>query len=235
MKISGLQKMTLLDYPGKVACTVFLGGCNFRCPFCHNSELLGQDAPQFMTDEEFFAFLHKRQGLLEAVCISGGEPTLQPNLSEFIGKIKELNFLVKLDTNGYKPNVLRQLLQAGLLDYVAMDVKNDLEHYPLTCGLSSMDINAIQESLSLLLQGKIEYELRTTVAEQLHNAGSFRGIAAMLQRLSPEHKCKKYFLQPFVDRETVIYSNFTAPSEEQLFEYKKILEQASETVAIRGL
>lgn len=235
MKISGLQKMTLLDYPGKVACTVFLGGCNFRCSFCHNSELLGQDAPQFMTDEEFFAFLHKRQGLLEAVCISGGEPTLQPNLSEFIGKIKELNFLVKLDTNGYKPNVLRQLLQAGLLDYVAMDVKNDLEHYPLTCGLSSMDINAIQESLSLLLQGKIEYELRTTVAEQLHNAGSFRGIAAMLQRLSPEHKCKKYFLQPFVDRETVIYSNFTAPSEEQLLEYKKILEQASETVAIRGL
>lgn len=235
MKISGMQKMTLLDYPGKVACTVFLGGCNFRCPFCHNSELLGQDAPQFITEDELFAFLRKRHGLLEAVCISGGEPTLQPNLSEFIGKIKELNFLVKLDTNGYKPNVLRQLLQAGLLDYVAMDVKNDLEHYPLTCGLSSMDINAIQESLSLLLQGKIEYELRTTVVEQLHNSDSFRGIAAMLQRLSPEHKCKKYFLQPFVDRETVIYSNFTAPSEERLFEYKKILEQASETVTIRGI
>lgn len=235
MKISGLQKMTLLDYPGKVACTVFLGGCNFRCPFCHNSELLGQDAPQFMTDEEFFAFLHKRQGLLEAVCISGGEPTLQPKLPEFIHKIKELNFLVKLDTNGYRPDVLRQLLQDNLLDYAAMDVKNDMEHYPLTCGLSSMDINAIQESLSLLLQGKIEYELRTTVVEQLHNSDSFRGIAAMLQRLSPEHKCKKYFLQPFVDRETVIYSNFTAPSEERLFEYKKILEQASETVTIRGI
>lgn len=235
MKISGLQKMTLLDYPGKVACTVFLGGCNFRCPFCHNSELLGQNAPQFITEDELFAFLQKRQGLLEAVCISGGEPTLQPKLSEFISKIKELNFLVKLDTNGYRPDVLRQLLEAGLLDYVAMDVKNDLEHYPLTCGLSSMDINAIQESLSLLLQGKTEYELRTTVVEQLHNADSFKGIAAMLQRLSPKHKCQKYFLQPFVDRETVIYSNFTAPSEEQLFEYKKILEQASETVAIRGL
>ena len=116
-----------------------------------------------------------------------------------------------------------------------MDVKNDLEHYPLTCGLSSMDINAIQESLSLLLQGKTEYELRTTVVEQLHNAYSFKGITAMLQRLSPEHKCQKYFLQPFVDRETVIYSNFTAPSEERLFEYKIILEQASEIVAIRGL
>lgn len=235
MKISGLQKMTLLDYPGKVACTVFLGGCNFRCPFCHNSELLGQNAPQFITENELFSFLKKRQGLLEAVCISGGEPTLQPKLSEFISKIKELNFLVKLDTNGYRPDVLRQLLEAGLLDYVAMDVKNDLEHYPLTCGLSSMDINAIQESLSLLLQGKTEYELRTTVVEQLHNADSFKGIAAMLQRLSPEHKCQKYFLQPFVDRETVIYSNFTAPSEEQLFEYQKILEQASEIVAIRGL
>lgn len=235
MKISGLQKMTLLDYPGKVACTVFLGGCNFRCTFCHNSELLGQNAPQFITENELFSFLKKRQGLLEAVCISGGEPTLQPKLSEFISKIKELNFLVKLDTNGYRPDVLRQLLEAGLLDYVAMDVKNDLEHYPLTCGLSSMDINAIQESLSLLLQGKTEYELRTTVVEQLHNADSFKGIAAMLQRLSPEHKCQKYFLQPFVDRETVIYSNFTAPSEEQLFEYQKILEQASEIVAIRGL
>ena len=235
MKISRMQKMTLLDYPGKVACTVFLGGCNFRCPFCHNSELLGQDAPQFITEDELFAFLRKRQGLLEAVCISGGEPTLQPKLPEFIHKIKELNFLVKLDTNGYRPDVLRQLLQDNLLDYAAMDVKNDMEHYPLTCGLSSMDINAIQESLSLLLQGKIEYELRTTVVEQLHNSDSFRGIAAMLQRLSPEHKCKKYFLQPFVDRETVIYSNFTAPSEERLFEYKKILEQASETVTIRGI
>lgn len=235
MKISGLQKMTLLDYPGKVACTVFLGGCNFRCPFCHNSELLGQNAPQFIMADELFAFLQKRQGLLEAVCISGGEPTLQPKLSEFISKIKELNFLVKLDTNGYRPDVLRQLLEDGLLDYVAMDVKNDLEHYPLTCGLNSMDINAIQESLSLLLQGKTEYELRTTVVEQLHNADSFKGITAMLQRLSPEHKCQKYFLQPFVDRETVIYSNFTAPSEERLFEYKKILEQASEIVAIRGL
>lgn len=235
MKISGLQKMTLLDYPGKVACTVFLGGCNFRCPFCHNSELLGQNAPQFIMADELFAFLQKRQGLLEAVCISGGEPTLQPKLSEFISKIKELNFLVKLDTNGYRPDVLRQLLEDGLLDYVAMDVKNDLEHYPLTCGLNSMDINAIQESLSLLLQVKTEYELRTTVVEQLHNADSFKGITAMLQRLSPEHKCQKYFLQPFVDRETVIYSNFTAPSEERLFEYKKILEQASEIVAIRGL
>ena len=235
MKISGLQKMTLLDYPGKVACTVFLGGCNFRCPFCHNSELLGQNAPQFIMADELFAFLQKRQGLLEAVCISGGEPTLQPKLSEFISKIKELNFLVKLDTNGYRPDVLRQLLEAGFLDYVAMDVKNDLEHYPLTCGLNSMDINAIQESLSLLLPGKTEYELRTTVVEQLHNADSFKGITAMLQRLSPEHKCQKYFLQPFVDRETVIYSNFTAPSEERLFEYKKILEQASEIVAIRGL
>ena len=235
MKISGLQKMTLLDYPGKVACTVFLGGCNFRCPFCHNSELLGQNAPQFIMADELFAFLQKRQGLLEAVCISGGEPTLQPKLSEFISKIKELNFLVKLDTNGYRPDVLRQLLEDGLLDYVAMDVKNDLEHYPLTCGLNSMDINAIQESLSLLLQVKTEYELRTTVVEQLHNADSFKGITDMLQRLSPEHKCQKYFLQPFVDRETVIYSNFTAPSEERLFEYKKILEQASEIVAIRGL
>lgn len=235
MKISGLQKMTLLDYPGKVACTVFLGGCNFRCPFCHNSELLGQDAPQFITEAELFSFLQKRQGLLEAVCISGGEPTLQPELPAFIQKIKELGYFVKLDTNGYRPEVLRQLLHSGMLDYVAMDVKNDEKHYPLTCGLSSINMESIEESLSLLLKGETTYELRTTVVEQLHNADSFKSIIAMLQRLSPEHKCKKYFLQPFVDRDTVLYSNFTAPTAKQLFEYKKILEQEVETVEIRGL
>lgn len=235
MKISGLQKMTLLDYPGKIACTIFLGGCNFRCPFCHNSELLGQDAPQFITEEELFAFLRKRQGLLEAVCISGGEPTLQPELPEFIGKIRKLGFLVKLDTNGYKPAVLRQLLQHKLLDYVAMDVKNDDNNYPLTCGLDSMNMAAIKESLSLLLQGEVEYELRTTVVQQLHNSDSFQSIIAMLQELSPQRKCSSYYLQPFVDRDTVLYKNFTSPSKAQLLEYKKILLKWAQTVEIRGL
>lgn len=235
MKISGLQKMTLLDYPGKVACTIFLGGCNLRCPFCHNSELLGQDAPQFITEDELLAFLRKRQGLLEAVCISGGEPTLQPELPEFIRKIKELNFLVKLDTNGYRPDVLHSLLESKLLDYVAMDVKNDEARYPLTCGLSSMNMGPIKASLTLLLKGNIEYELRTTVVKQLHDADSFKGIAAMLQEISPERKCRSYFLQPFVDRDTVLYSNFTAPDKAELFEYKKILEYTSETVEIRCL
>lgn len=235
MKISGLQKMTLLDYPGKVACTIFLGGCNFRCPFCHNSELLGQDAPQYITEAELFSFLQKRQGLLEAVCISGGEPTLQPELPAFIQKIKELGYLVKLDTNGYKPEVLHQLLHSGLLDYVAMDVKNDEEHYPLTCGLSSLNMDAIRESLQQLLKGDVAYELRTTVVEQLHSTISFENITYMLQQLSPHKQCKSYYLQPFVDRDTVLYSNFTAPSVAKLFEYKEILQKWSETVEIRGL
>ena len=127
--IAGLQKMTLLDYPGKVACTVFLQGCNFRCPFCHNSDLLGKDGPEPISEETLLTFLKKRVGLLDGVCITGGEPTLQPGLKALIEKIKELGFLVKLDTNGTRPDVMKELVQAGLVDYVAMDVKNSPEHY----------------------------------------------------------------------------------------------------------
>lgn len=235
MKICGLQKMTLLDCPGQVACTVFLGGCNLRCPFCHNSELLDYNVSPLMSEEELFVFLKKRQGLLDAVCISGGEPTLQKDLPFFIEKIKKLGYLVKLDTNGSKPEVLRQLINSNLLDYVAMDIKNDELRYAETCGLKAINLEPFMNSLTQLLKGSIDYELRTTVIKQLHDAESFTNIARMLQKLAPGKLCTRYYLQPFVDRETVIFKNFSAPTKQKLQEYKHILEQAAKYVEIRGL
>ena len=148
MIISGLQKMTLLDYPGKVACTVFLQGCNFRCPFCHNSDLLGNEGPEPISEETLFAFLKKRVGLLDAVCITGGEPTLQKDLPQLLRKIKELGYLVKLDTNGNRPDVLKAVVEAGLVDYVAMDVKNCPARYGQTAGIPHMTLQHIEESIS---------------------------------------------------------------------------------------
>lgn len=235
MNISGIQKMTLLDYPGKVACTVFLSGCNFSCPFCHNSELLDIQTEGIMHEEEFFDFLHKRKGLLDAVCISGGEPTLYTGLMEFVRKIKEMGFFVKLDTNGYRPAVLRQLLSEKLLDYVAMDIKNDLEHYALTAGMKQFDKEKILESMSLLINDGVEYEFRTTVVDEFHDEESFVKIDEIFRMLSPDKKIKKYFLQPFVDRDTVVFSNLHAPTLERLKIYTKCVELSVETVQIRGL
>ena len=145
--IAGLQKMTLLDFPGKVACTVFLGGCNYRCPFCHNTELFTGQVEEVMSTVEFLAFLKKRQGLLDGVCVSGGEPTLCPELEELLGQIKGLGFLIKLDTNGSRPAVLKKLVEAGLVDYVAMDVKNSPRRYAETVGLEKAELSAVEESL----------------------------------------------------------------------------------------
>lgn len=235
MNIAGLQKMTLLDYPGKVACTVFLGKCNFRCPFCHNSELLEEDAPSIMSEEELIRFLSKRRGLLDAVCISGGEPTLQSGLADFIREIKSMGYYVKLDTNGYCPDMLRNLLDNHLLDYVAMDIKNCLNSYSATAGIKNFQEDKIIESMKLLIDGKIEYEFRTTVVEEFHNEQSFVEIGKMLRSISSEKKIKKYFLQPFVDRDTVVFSNLHAPTHEKLKIYANCIELSVEKVEIRGI
>ena len=149
MNISGLQKMTLLDFPGKVACTVFLGGCNYRCPYCHNAELLDGKIEPLMSQEEFLAFLSKRKGLLDGVCISGGEPTLSAGLKELMAEIKAMGYAIKLDTNGSRPAVLKELAEANLLDYVAMDIKNCPDRYAGTCGLKQMDLASVEESAGL--------------------------------------------------------------------------------------
>ena len=232
--ICGLQKMTLLDFPGKIACTVFLGGCNFRCPFCHNSELFMGKPEKLMEDEEFFAFLKSRKGLLDGVCVSGGEPTLYKTLPDFLAKIKEMGFLVKLDTNGYRPEVLKALVQQGLVDYVAMDVKNSPAMYAQSVGLEKMELSSIEESLRFLIGGELPYELRTTLVRQLHDAASIQDMGAWLAALVPGRKPKKLFLQSFVDRDTVLFAGLSAPEQEATAGFAKILAPFAEEVTIRN-
>lgn len=234
LKIAGLQKMTLLDFPGKVACTVFLGGCNFRCPFCHNSQLIG-DADTLMDDGALLRFLESRKGLLDGVCITGGEPTLQKALPDLLAKIKAMGFLAKLDTNGYRPEVLKNLIDGGLVDYVAMDVKNDPAGYARTAGVADLQIGRIEESLRLLLSGAVDYELRTTLVEPLHNVDSILGIREWLAILGAGKKVKKYFLQPFVDRDTVLFSDLKAPETAKLLQYRELLAACADKVEIRGM
>ena len=228
MKIHGLQKMTLLDFPGHVACTVFLGGCDFRCPFCHNFELVDGTAPAVMDDTEFFAFLEKRHGLLDGVAITGGEPCLHPELPDFMRRVRQMGFGVKLDTNGHHPAMLRELLEEGLVDYVAMDIKNSPEHYTRTVGLHVLDLGPVRESVQLLMSGGTDYEFRTTVVEELHAEEDFRAIGEWIRG------AKRYFLQPFTDRDTVPFGGFHAPSEERLHTYASIMREFVPATAIRG-
>ena len=229
MKIHGLQKMTLLDYPGRVACTVFLGGCDMRCPFCHNAELIDGSAPPVMEDEELLSFLKKRKGLLDGVAITGGEPTLRPDLPELLGSIRELGYPVKLDTNGLHPEMLRRLTEGDLVQYVAMDIKNAPDRYAETAGLETVDLGRIQESIDLLMGGAADYEFRTTAVAQFHDAGSFRAIGPWLRG------AKRYFLQRFTDRDTVPFAGLTAPSEEDLRRWAELLRPDIPSVALRGV
>jgi pyruvate formate lyase activating enzyme len=232
--ICGLQKMTLLDFPGKIACTVFLGGCNFRCPFCHNSELFMGKPEKLMEDEEFFKFLKSRKGLLDGVCVSGGEPTLYKNLPEFLAKIKEQGFLVKLDTNGSRPALVKELVEKNLVDYIAMDVKNSPAMYAQTVGLESMDLAPIEESLRFLIGGTVPYELRTTLVSQLHTEESIQDMGAWLGGLVTGMKPKQLFLQSFVDRDTVLFAGLSAPETDTTAKFAKILEPFCQRVTVRN-
>ena len=234
MMICGLQKMTLLDFPGKIACTVFLGGCNFRCPFCHNSELFMGKPEKLMEDEEFFKFLKSRKGLLDGVCVSGGEPTLYKNLPEFLAKIKEQGFLVKLDTNGSRPALVKELVEKNLVDYIAMDVKNSPAMYAQTVGLESMDLAPIEESLRFLIGGTVPYELRTTLVSQLHTEESIQDMGAWLGGLVTGMKPKQLFLQSFVDRDTVLFAGLSAPETDTTAKFAKILEPFCQRVTVRN-
>ena len=232
--ISGLQKMTLLDFPGKVACTVFLQGCNYRCPFCHNSELLPGTGEPVMTEEEFLAFLEKRKGLLDGVAVSGGEPTLYNGLEALLKKIKDLGYGVKLDTNGSRPQVLKTLVEKGLVDYVAMDVKNGPDAYGVTVGLEKLKLDATEESLRFLIDGAVDYELRTTLVEPLHTPESIEQMGQWLASLVPGKKPRRLFLQSFVDRDTVLFSGLCAPAADTVSQYEEHLAQYVEEIAVRG-
>lgn len=208
MRLGGLLKMTLLDFPGRVACTVFTQGCDFRCPFCHNASLVTHPDEGIEVDD-FFSFLQKRQGMLDGVCISGGEPLLQPDIADFIRKIRALGYAVKLDTNGARPEVLRALISEGLLDYVAMDIKNSPEKYAKTIGLPSVPCGVL-ESVSLLLSGVVPYEFRTTVVEELHDEADFAAIGRWIGG------AQRYYLQKFTDSGDLIGQGLSAPSNEKL-------------------
>lgn len=227
--------MTLLDYPGKVACTVFLQGCNFRCPFCHNSDLLGKDGPEEIPVETLMAFLTKRVGLLDAVCVTGGEPTLQKDLRTLLEQIKSLGYLVKLDTNGGRPQVLKELVEVGLVDYVAMDIKNCPDRYGETAGVPNMTLEQIEQSIRYLLAENVEYEFRTTVAQELHGETEMEAIGQWLTRLCPDKKATRFFIQPYVDRDSVLAAGLHTPTAEKLHKMADRLKPFVQAVSIRAL
>ena len=226
MKIAGLQKTTLLDYPGKVACTVFLSGCNFRCPFCQNAEILDGSVSD-LSEEEFFAFLQKRRGLLDGVCVSGGEPLVHADIGTFLGKIKALGYAVKADTNGAFPDRLQALCEQGLVDYVAMDIKNSPEKYEKTAGVP-VSMEKIKKSAAFLMEGGCDYEFRTTVVKQLHRPEDMLRIAQWLQG------AKRYFLQNFRVADTVLQRGLTPLCDEELEAFKRLMRPFIPAVRIRG-
>lgn len=231
MNIQGLQKLTLLDYPGKVACTVFTGGCNFRCPFCHNGDLvLSPGTESAWSYDALFSFLKKRIGILDGVCITGGEPMLQPDLEEWIRDIKALGYLVKLDTNGSYPDRLRHLVENGLADYVAMDIKNSRERYRETAGLpESYDLTPICDSVSFLLQNTVPYEFRTTIVQEYHRPQDIVAISEWVQG------AKRYYLQSYEESENVINPGLHAHDAATLQSMADSIRHNIELVAVRGV
>ena len=229
IRIKGLQKLTLLDFPGRMGATVFLGGCNFRCPFCHNASLvLPERDGEEISEKEFFAFLDKRRGMLEGVCISGGEPTLYPELPTFIREIRARGYAVKLDTNGYRPDVLSSLISEGLLDYVAMDIKNSKERYAKTAGLPSLDISKIEESVEMLKRGIVAFEFRTTVVRELHEKDDIISIGRWLG------DGVSLFLQPFSDSGDILSSGMSGYSAAEMNELLEAVREFVPLAQIRG-
>lgn len=229
MEIKGLAKTTLLDYPGHVAATIFTGGCDFHCPFCHNKSLVLNPArlPSIPTDE-IYQFLLQRQGALEGLCITGGEPLLQEDLCEFLYNVKTLGYKIKLDTNGYDPTHLSHILKNNLVDYIAMDIKNSQENYQKTAGISSFDINRIKLSVDLLKESEIDYEFRTTVARELHQMADIDAIGRWLKG------ARAYYLQPYVETDDVIMPVFSSYSKQEMIEMRERLLPYISHVEIRG-
>ena len=224
----GLQKLTLLDFPGHMACTVFTGGCNLRCPFCHNGGLVLSPEDLF-SEEEVLSFLKTRKGILEGICVTGGEPLLHPELESFLIAVKELGYPVKLDTNGTFPQRLKEFVEKGLVDYVAMDVKNCREKYGQTVGLPEFDLTPVEESVSFLLKGTVPYEFRTTVVRELHTE---EDIEALTQWIAG---AQKYALQSFVDSGAVLSSGLSAWDKETLCRMAEIARKHLPNVELRGV
>lgn len=242
MVIHGINKTTLLDFPEHLACTVFTGHCNFRCPFCHNGELVVcPETEPVIPEEDFFDFLTVRRNRLEGVAITGGEPTVNSDLRDFIKKIKDRDLLVKLDTNGTNPTILKELIDEGLLDYVAMDIKSSRQNYGSAAGLDNFDIKPIEDSVSILMSSNIPYEFRTTVCRELHNEDTFRDIAGWLKGAS------SYYLQSYRGGNTILadllpdkfaslYPNGFSPyTPEEMKKYAELLNSLGTNTFVRGI
>lgn len=230
MRICGLQKLAMVDFPGKLAATVFTGGCNLRCPFCHNAPLVTHlEEAEHFSEEEVLDFLRRRQGLLDGVVLSGGEPLLHDGVGVFLRKVRDLGFAVKLDTNGCFPDALAFLLEEGLLDYVAMDIKNQPEKYPLTVGVSGFDIAPVRESVHLLARSGMDYEFRTTAVREFHTAEDFLAIGRWLEG------APRYFIQNFVDSGNLVGTGCHGFSPHELQAFAALLQPFFSTVDVRGI
>ena len=230
MVIQGLQKLTLLDYPGKVACTIFTAGCNFRCPFCHNASLVVDTYKnEEITQEEVSAFLKKRMGVLDGVCVTGGEPLIQSDIEPFLRQIKEMGYAVKLDTNGSFPDKLKRLVDEKLVDYVAMDIKNSQESYGKTIGIRDYDIRNIHRSVQYLLSDAVPYEFRTTVVLEFHQRSDFESIGRWIRG------AQRYYLQQFVDSGDLIQEGLHGYNREIMEQALGVVEKYVQTAEIRGL
>ena len=232
MKVTGIQKLTLLDYPGVVACTVFTAGCNFRCPFCHNAMLVlpEQIDDECLTDDEVFGFLKKRKGVLDGVAVTGGEPLLHADMPEFLARVKELGYKIKLDTNGSNPELLSEIVKNKLVDRVAMDIKNAPEEYARTIGLKSFDIAPVERSKEMLLRGDIDYEFRTTVVKGIHTKESLIGAAKWIEG------AKEYYLQQFKDSGNLLLPDgLSAYDEKQMHALADAVRDYVPTVEVRGV
>ena len=228
MDIYGIEKFSLVDYDDNITCVLFTATCNFRCPFCHNSSLVNFNPNlKIIPEEEIFDYLHTRVGLVDAICITGGEPTLQPDLKEYLTKIKDLGYKIKLDSNGTRPEIIKELIDLKLIDYVAMDIKNTFDKYDLTSGVK-VNKQKIQESIDLLKNSGIDYEFRTTIVNEFHTLDDMKEIAKMLKG------CKRYFLQHFVASENCIQSNLHDIDYKTALSFKEALEQELDNVYLRG-
>lgn len=228
MKVFGFEKLSMVDFPGHLCCTVFTGGCNFKCPFCQNSDLVKMQNLREINQDEIFSYLSKRKGVIDSVCVSGGEPTIYPDLEQFIVKIKSLGFLVKLDTNGTNYEMLKRLIENNLVDYVAMDIKNSLSTYGETAGTNFVDLENIKKSVELLKRNLVDYEFRTTLVKQFHSTSTITEMANWL------NGAKRIFLQHFVDNGTCLQKGLNEVEKQDAEKFLDILKNHVNHVELRG-
>ena len=230
MIITGIQKLSLLDFPGRLCCTIFTAGCNLRCPFCHNFELTdASHCENTVREDELLSFLHKRIRLQDGICVSGGEPLLQNDLPEFLKKCKDIGLYTKLDTNGFFPDKLKKLCDSGLLDYIAMDIKSSPAGYAEATGVKDIDFTRFKESIRLLIEGSVPYEFRTTVVRELHTREDMLEIAKLL------HGATTYRIQSFADSDNVPVAGLSAYSEDELKEFLPLFSGHIDDVSLRGV